>query len=163
MHIAMFVPLKGSTAAHARVARRTAGRFKGRNSCLALEGSLHARTHERLFKDARSSTGIPSISPTTSWVLKPTPVSQLRLWVYRTLNILPEERRCSSFSLACVPLGVYLCQGHPPPFIYPCCRVDVDLDVPAIAVIGWQSAGKSSLIEAISGITLPRASGTCTR
>ncbi|KAI0262190.1 P-loop containing nucleoside triphosphate hydrolase protein [Gloeopeniophorella convolvens] len=40
---------------------------------------------------------------------------------------------------------------------------DVDLDIPAIAVIGWQSAGKSSLIEAISGITLPRASGTCTR
>jgi len=40
---------------------------------------------------------------------------------------------------------------------------DVELDIPAIAVIGWQSAGKSSLIEAISGITLPRASGTCTR
>ncbi|KAH9965456.1 P-loop containing nucleoside triphosphate hydrolase protein [Russula dissimulans] len=40
---------------------------------------------------------------------------------------------------------------------------DVDLDIPSIAVIGWQSAGKSSLIEAISGITLPRASGTCTR
>ncbi|KAH9965455.1 P-loop containing nucleoside triphosphate hydrolase protein [Russula dissimulans] len=40
---------------------------------------------------------------------------------------------------------------------------DVTLDIPAIAVIGWQSAGKSSLIEAISGITLPRASGTCTR
>lgn len=30
-------------------------------------------------------------------------------------------------------------------------------------VLGSQSAGKSSLIEAISGITLPRASGTCTR
>lgn len=42
-------------------------------------------------------------------------------------------------------------------------RVDVDLDIPAIAAIGWQSAGKSSLIEAISGIKLPRASGTCTR
>ncbi|KAF8504661.1 P-loop containing nucleoside triphosphate hydrolase protein [Russula emetica] len=40
---------------------------------------------------------------------------------------------------------------------------DVDLDIPAIVVMGWQSAGKSSLIEAISGITLPRASGTCTR
>ncbi|KAI0302302.1 P-loop containing nucleoside triphosphate hydrolase protein [Multifurca ochricompacta] len=40
---------------------------------------------------------------------------------------------------------------------------DVDLDIPSIAVIGWQSAGKSSLIEAISGIKLPRASGTCTR
>ncbi|SRR6266478_1585197 len=43
------------------------------------------------------------------------------------------------------------------------CRVDADLDIPAIAAIGWQSAGKSSLIEAISGITLPRASNTCTR
>ena len=32
-----------------------------------------------------------------------------------------------------------------------------------IAVVGSQSAGKSSLIESISGITLPRAAGTCTR
>ncbi|KAI9441571.1 P-loop containing nucleoside triphosphate hydrolase protein [Lactarius indigo] len=39
----------------------------------------------------------------------------------------------------------------------------LDLDIPVIAVLGSQSAGKSSLIEAISGITLPRASGTCTR
>ncbi|KAF9029016.1 hypothetical protein BDZ89DRAFT_1091905 [Hymenopellis radicata] len=39
----------------------------------------------------------------------------------------------------------------------------VDVDLPQIAVIGSQSAGKSSLIESISGITLPRASGTCTR
>ena len=45
----------------------------------------------------------------------------------------------------------------------PCRRADVDLDIPAIVVMGWQSAGKSSLVEAISGITLPRASGTCTR
>lgn len=37
------------------------------------------------------------------------------------------------------------------------------MDLPQIAVIGVQSAGKSSLIESISGITLPRASGTCTR
>ena len=42
-------------------------------------------------------------------------------------------------------------------------RVQVDLDLPQIAVIGAQSAGKSSLIESISGVTLPRASGTCTR
>ncbi|KAF6746771.1 P-loop containing nucleoside triphosphate hydrolase protein [Ephemerocybe angulata] len=41
--------------------------------------------------------------------------------------------------------------------------VQVDIDLPQIAVIGSQSAGKSSLIEAISGITLPRAAGTCTR
>ena len=37
------------------------------------------------------------------------------------------------------------------------------MDLPQIAVIGVQSAGKSSLIESISGITLPRAAGTCTR
>ncbi|TBU52257.1 P-loop containing nucleoside triphosphate hydrolase protein [Dichomitus squalens] len=41
--------------------------------------------------------------------------------------------------------------------------VQVDIDLPVIAVVGSQSAGKSSLIESISGITLPRASGTCTR
>ncbi|KAI0262179.1 P-loop containing nucleoside triphosphate hydrolase protein [Gloeopeniophorella convolvens] len=39
----------------------------------------------------------------------------------------------------------------------------LDLDIPVIAVLGSQSAGKSSLIEAISGISLPRATGTCTR
>ena len=42
-------------------------------------------------------------------------------------------------------------------------RVQSDIDLPMIAVVGSQSAGKSSLIESISGITLPRASGTCTR
>ncbi|KAF7428945.1 hypothetical protein PC9H_008182 [Pleurotus ostreatus] len=41
--------------------------------------------------------------------------------------------------------------------------VQADVDIPQIAVIGSQSAGKSSLIESISGITLPRAAGTCTR
>jgi hypothetical protein len=41
--------------------------------------------------------------------------------------------------------------------------VGADIDLPMIAVIGSQSAGKSSLIESISGITLPRAAGTCTR
>ncbi|KAG9308604.1 hypothetical protein JVU11DRAFT_11711 [Chiua virens] len=41
--------------------------------------------------------------------------------------------------------------------------VQTDIDLPMIAVIGNQSAGKSSLIESISGITLPRSSGTCTR
>ncbi|KAJ7494128.1 P-loop containing nucleoside triphosphate hydrolase protein [Mycena latifolia] len=41
--------------------------------------------------------------------------------------------------------------------------VQIDIDLPQIAVIGSQSAGKSSLIESISGITLPRAGGTCTR
>lgn len=37
------------------------------------------------------------------------------------------------------------------------------LDLPQIAVVGSQSVGKSSLIESMSTITLPRASGTCTR
>ncbi|KAF9444432.1 hypothetical protein P691DRAFT_763392 [Macrolepiota fuliginosa MF-IS2] len=36
-------------------------------------------------------------------------------------------------------------------------------DLPKIVVIGSQSAGKSSLIEAVTGITVPRDSGTCTR
>ncbi|TFK69298.1 hypothetical protein BDN72DRAFT_768086 [Pluteus cervinus] len=38
-----------------------------------------------------------------------------------------------------------------------------DLDLPKIAVIGNQSAGKSSIVEAISGISVPRDGGTCTR
>ncbi|KAK4705660.1 hypothetical protein P7C70_g541, partial [Phenoliferia sp. Uapishka_3] len=37
------------------------------------------------------------------------------------------------------------------------------VDLPRIAVIGNQSVGKSSLVEAISGINVPRDSGTCTR
>ncbi|EIN04192.1 hypothetical protein PUNSTDRAFT_146674 [Punctularia strigosozonata HHB-11173 SS5] len=37
------------------------------------------------------------------------------------------------------------------------------IDLPRIAVIGGQSAGKSSLVEAVSGINVPRDSGTCTR
>ncbi|KDQ21795.1 hypothetical protein BOTBODRAFT_26210 [Botryobasidium botryosum FD-172 SS1] len=38
-----------------------------------------------------------------------------------------------------------------------------DIDIPRIVVIGNQSSGKSSLVEAISGIQVPRDSGTCTR
>jgi hypothetical protein len=43
-------------------------------------------------------------------------------------------------------------------------RLDLDLDLPIIAVVGSQSSGKSSLIQAISGVPLPRAPGdACTR
>ncbi|KAF8921041.1 P-loop containing nucleoside triphosphate hydrolase protein [Mucidula mucida] len=38
-----------------------------------------------------------------------------------------------------------------------------DIDLPRITVIGNQSAGKSSVVEAISGINVPRDAGTCTR
>ncbi|KAH7883417.1 P-loop containing nucleoside triphosphate hydrolase protein, partial [Phlebopus sp. FC_14] len=40
---------------------------------------------------------------------------------------------------------------------------DVLIDLPTVVVIGGQSAGKSSLVEAVSGINVPRDSGTCTR
>ncbi|KAL5531192.1 hypothetical protein ACEPAG_4068 [Sanghuangporus baumii] len=42
-------------------------------------------------------------------------------------------------------------------------QVSLDMDIPRIAIIGGQSAGKSSLVEAVSGIRVPRDSGTCTR
>ncbi|CAG8741669.1 16996_t:CDS:2, partial [Dentiscutata erythropus] len=40
---------------------------------------------------------------------------------------------------------------------------DFAVDLPRIVFCGNQSAGKSSLIEAISGVKLPRSDGTCTR
>jgi GTPase SAR1 family protein len=43
------------------------------------------------------------------------------------------------------------------------CGTEGVIRLPKIAVIGNQSAGKSSIIEAISQIKVPRASGTCTR
>jgi hypothetical protein len=64
-------------------------------------------------------------------------------------------------AIGCVPFAQAPRQHSA--IMHPSCRADVDLDIPAIVVMGWQSAGKSSLVEAISGITLPRASGTCTR
>ncbi|CAI9554960.1 unnamed protein product, partial [Staurois parvus] len=41
--------------------------------------------------------------------------------------------------------------------------VEKDLSLPAIAVIGDQSSGKSSVLEALSGVCLPRGSGIVTR
>mmetsp|Transcript_120884 Transcript_120884/g.386999 ORF Transcript_120884/g.386999 Transcript_120884/m.386999 type:complete len:899 (-) Transcript_120884:51-2747(-) len=41
--------------------------------------------------------------------------------------------------------------------------IDADVDLPRICVVGKQSSGKSSVMEALTGIPLPRASGTCTR
>uniref|UniRef100_A0A8D2D704 Dynamin-type G domain-containing protein n=1 Tax=Sciurus vulgaris TaxID=55149 RepID=A0A8D2D704_SCIVU len=41
--------------------------------------------------------------------------------------------------------------------------VEQDLPLPAIAVIGDQSSGKSSVLEALSGVALPRGSGIVTR
>ncbi|MCJ8747865.1 hypothetical protein PDJAM_G00158420 [Pangasius djambal] len=41
--------------------------------------------------------------------------------------------------------------------------IEEDLALPAIAVIGDQSSGKSSVLEALSGVALPRGSGIVTR
>ncbi|XP_032888413.1 interferon-induced GTP-binding protein Mx3-like [Amblyraja radiata] len=41
--------------------------------------------------------------------------------------------------------------------------VDKDLGLPAIAVLGDQSSGKSSVLEALSGVAFPRGSGIVTR
>ncbi|CAE6914669.1 DRP4C [Symbiodinium sp. CCMP2592] len=39
----------------------------------------------------------------------------------------------------------------------------VSIPIPGVVVVGEQSAGKSSLLESISGIQFPRAQNTCTR
>nr|P33238.1 RecName: Full=Interferon-induced GTP-binding protein Mx; AltName: Full=Interferon-inducible Mx protein [Anas platyrhynchos]CAA79731.1 Mx protein [Anas platyrhynchos] len=41
--------------------------------------------------------------------------------------------------------------------------IEKDLSLPAIAVIGDQSSGKSSILEALSGVSLPRGNGIVTR
>ncbi|XP_043114102.1 interferon-induced GTP-binding protein Mx1-like [Puntigrus tetrazona] len=41
--------------------------------------------------------------------------------------------------------------------------IDKDIDLPSIAVVGDQSSGKSSVLEALSGVALPRGSGIVTR
>lgn len=37
------------------------------------------------------------------------------------------------------------------------------IQLPKCVILGEQSSGKSSVIEAISGVRTPRAGGTCTR
>ncbi|KAJ3086674.1 hypothetical protein HK102_012735, partial [Quaeritorhiza haematococci] len=39
----------------------------------------------------------------------------------------------------------------------------IDLDLPTVVVCGNQNVGKSSLLEGLCGLNLPRAEGTCTR
>jgi GTPase SAR1 family protein len=39
----------------------------------------------------------------------------------------------------------------------------INIELPSLVVVGSQSAGKSSLLERVCGIQLPRASGTCTK
>ncbi|KAL1260063.1 hypothetical protein QQF64_007890 [Cirrhinus molitorella] len=41
--------------------------------------------------------------------------------------------------------------------------IDKDVNLPSIAVVGDQSSGKSSVLEALSGVALPRGSGIVTR
>lgn len=43
------------------------------------------------------------------------------------------------------------------------CGVDRDVAVPQVIVVGDQSSGKSSVIEAICGVPLPRGAGLTTR
>jgi len=43
------------------------------------------------------------------------------------------------------------------------CGLDEFFSLPKIAVVGVQTSGKSSIIEAISEISVPRHNGTCTR
>ena len=85
--------------------------------------------------------------------------------VSRTLFFPKDAVACSISSTACTTLGTRFRQHYMTWLLtlHLNTSVQIDIDLPQIAVIGSQSAGKSSLIESISGITLPRAAGTCTR
>lgn len=42
-------------------------------------------------------------------------------------------------------------------------NINTTLQLPKFVVVGDQSAGKSSIVEALCDISLPRSQGTCTR
>lgn len=42
-------------------------------------------------------------------------------------------------------------------------NISTTLQLPKFVVVGDQSAGKSSIVEALCDISLPRSQGTCTR
>ncbi|KXZ52300.1 hypothetical protein GPECTOR_10g932 [Gonium pectorale] len=57
---------------------------------------------------------------------------------------------------------------HLAPALFPASRLrelglDVLLNVPTVVIAGDQSSGKSSVVEGIAGVALPRSDGTCTR
>uniref|UniRef100_A0A670YT44 MX dynamin like GTPase 1 n=1 Tax=Pseudonaja textilis TaxID=8673 RepID=A0A670YT44_PSETE len=80
-------------------------------------------------------------------------------------------RSVEHFLLGCRFAENYLCSQYEQK-IRPCIDlidslralgVEKDLALPAIAVIGDQSSGKSSVLEALSGVALPKGSGIVTR
>lgn len=86
-------------------------------------------------------------SPTRSW-----PRVGASCWTWSTACLVPGKNGIFKLSVILWTITDTIAPS-----------VQIDIDLPQIAVIGSQSAGKSSLIESISGITLPRAAGTCTR
>jgi hypothetical protein len=151
--VAMSSPFKGSTTAYTAV-RMAAVRLKGRNS--------HPVLGDHLFKDARPSPGdtqhqfhdIADSQPNTNHASRAVGLSDLTIYCQKETHVRVSHPLACYWVRASVDDPLLLT-------IDTCCRAGVDLDVSYIAVIGWRSAGKSSLIEAIFGITLPRASSTC--
>ena len=103
----------------------------------------------------------PSHHRLPAWV---TPMGILWQWGFRTQVSLKIKRKCLNLSTVCVTLGMLSLQvgPHLRRWILFTFSIQTNIDLPMIAVIRNQSAGKSSLIESISGITLPRSAGTCT-
>jgi len=122
------------------------------------------RSRTSLVSSADSFTAIydvPSMGDTST---SPEPTTEPRgVGLSDPIQSAYRRRILELSSTVCEPPGrSYRATYHRDVFSF-LCRVGADMDLPMIAVIGSQSAGKSSLIESISGITLPRAAGTCTR